>query len=94
MAIIEPPKSPNRPMGILNPGSVERTTKKGEITLREVQNMKVLFGKHKGKPLTEIPLDYLQWLESEKISQREDTNSYFMRCLNFAITWKIKNKVV
>ena len=28
---------------------------------------KLLFGKHKDKPLSEVPLGYLRWLEAEGI---------------------------
>ena len=89
-----PPESPTGRNPTYRPTQQDLPLVHKGVTLREVQNMKILFGKHKGKPLTDIPLEYLQWLESEKVAQREDTNSYFMRCLNFAITWKIKNKVV
>jgi uncharacterized protein (DUF3820 family) len=55
------------------------------ITLEEVKRTKLAFGEHKGKPLTDVPIDYLTWLEAQKLSDGAKTSDYFMRCLDFAI---------
>ena len=88
---LQMPNPPKSPTGRVTNNQLP-SLQQFPITLREVQNMKILFGKYKGIALNKIPLDYLQWLESEKVSQKEDTNSYFMRCLNFTIKWQLSDK--
>lgn len=55
------------------------------ITVEEVKRTKLTFGKHKGQSLLDIPTEYLEWLQSEKVTGGENTSTYFMRCLDFAI---------
>lgn len=59
--------------------------KKREITEQQVRQVKLTFGKHRNKSLMDVPVDYLQWLQTEKLADGENTGTYFMQCLDFAI---------
>jgi uncharacterized protein (DUF3820 family) len=66
--------------GISSPKKVEKP-----ITMEEVKRTKLLFGEHKGMSLLDVPVDYLAWLEGQKLADGAKTSDYFMRCLDFAI---------
>ena len=50
------------------------------------------FGAHKGKPMSEVPADYLDWLHGQSwVNQWPAVKDYIERCRK-VIDWELKRK--
>lgn len=59
-----------------------------KVDEKQVKQVKLWFGKHKGQSLMEVPVSYLEWLQMEKLASGENTSSHFMQCLDYVIQAK------
>lgn len=59
-----------------------------KMNVEEIKRVKLTYGKHKGSNLIDVPTQYLEWLQSEKLTSGENTSSYFMQCLDYAIKYR------
>lgn len=77
-------------------GKTDPTTKRNEVPpmsdaeVREFRSRKMTFGQHRGRPMMDVPLRYLDWLQGEGESFRRDLRRYLA---NEKVAEKLRNEL-